>query len=320
MRGRESAGAIVVATAREMKEEPEDDACSEDDAFEEEVLRELAAQARAVKREREADVEGDAEEIERGGRPQKSARVDSEVDPSMTCAVAGAFSRLPEDVVSLILRRLAPNELVSLAMTCKFFSKRCDQDFLWRQCFIERFGNTKQARQTNVKRLYFAADMREIDRETRQAPKGFEKICGEAFAAKRSQVCANLAPMSGGTPMYLAAVEWKGRRKFVAEEGHLCSRRAGCSYHELPGKVFVCEKTGNIHVCDETCAHRYLDSDLGTEICEISGASFDVLQDEEEDDEAIAEQDQHYFEKGYFGRAFEVGYGCDNENELPWSS
>tara|TARA_B100000405_G_scaffold254362_1_gene188486 strand:- start:242 stop:421 length:180 start_codon:yes stop_codon:yes gene_type:complete len=59
---------------------------------------------------------------------------------------------------------------------------------------------------------------------------------------------------------------------------------------------------------------------LGTEICEISSASFDVLQDEEEDDEAIAEQDQHYFEKGYFGRAFEVGYGCDNENELPWSS
>ncbi len=109
MRGRESAGAIVVATAREMKEEPEDDTCSEDDEFEEEVLRELAAQARAVKREREADVEGDAEEIERGGRPQKSARVDSEVDPSMTCAVAGAFSRLPEDVVSLILRRLAPN-------------------------------------------------------------------------------------------------------------------------------------------------------------------------------------------------------------------
>ena len=47
-----------------MKEEPEDDTCSEDDAFEEEVLRELAAQARAVKREREADVEGDAEEIE----------------------------------------------------------------------------------------------------------------------------------------------------------------------------------------------------------------------------------------------------------------
>jgi hypothetical protein len=59
-----------------------------------------------------------------------------------------------------------------------------------------------------------------------------------------------------------------------------------------------------------------VDTDLGTEVCEISGVSFDTVLQEEEDDAEQGEQDQHYFEKGYFGRAFEVGYGCDNEIEL----
>jgi hypothetical protein len=58
-----------------------------------------------------------------------------------------------------------------------------------------------------------------------------------------------------------------------------------------------------------------LDTEIGTEICEVSGRVLDTVaaDDEDEDPQAAAEQDQHYFEKGYFGRAFEVGYGCDNE-------
>ncbi|KAK3441113.1 hypothetical protein EUGRSUZ_B01591 [Eucalyptus grandis] len=32
---------------------------------------------------------------------------------------------------------------------------------------------------------------------------------------------------------------------------HVCSGET-CSYHQM-GDVFVCEKTGNVQVCDETC-------------------------------------------------------------------
>ena len=243
----------------------------------------------------------------------KRRRVDAETSSGL-----GAFAAVPEDAVDVVLRFLSPNELTSLGQTCTFFARACDQDFLWRQCFIERFGNVKQARSSGMKRVYFLADALEIDRERRKAPEGFERICAEAVAAKRSHVCSKPAPLCGHVAADLVASEWKSRRTFAADTTHVCSRRAGCSYQELPGKVFVCEVSGRVHVCDDTCRERQVDTDLGTEICQISGASFDtVLQDDEnDDDQTVAEQEQHYFEKGYFGRAFEVGYGCDNETEL----
>jgi len=276
------------------------DAEDADDAFEREVLAEMT---RAVEGEGAFVSEGET----------KRRRVDGERMSGL-----GAFAAVPEDAVDVVLRFLSPNELTSLGQTCTFFARACDQDFLWRQCFIERFGNVKQARSSGMKRVYFLADAIEIERERRKAPEGFERICAEAVAAKRSHVCSKPAPLCGHVAADLVASAWKSRRTFDTDTTHVCSRRAGCSYQELPGKVFVCEGSGRVHVCDETCRERQVDTDLGTEICQISGASFDtVLQDDEnDDDQTIADQEQHYFEKGYFGRAFEVGYGCDNETEL----
>ena len=255
-----------------------------------------------------------------GENAKKRPRVSRAADEgAVEEAEAGPFSTLHDDVVSLILRFLAPNELTSLAQTCKFFAARCDQDFLWRQCYLERFGNTKQAQGNGMKKLYLAADAMEINRERRKAPAGFEKICAEACAAKRSRQNAVLAPLCEQLATDRAASEWKSHRQFATDaDSHVCSRRAGCSYAELPSNVFVCERTGKVHVCDDTCSERYLDTEIGTEICEVSGRVLDTVaaDDEDEDPQATAEQDQHYFEKGYFGRAFEVGYGCDNEAEL----
>lgn len=275
-----------------------------DDAFEREVMAEMTEVA--------------TEEDDDDERAAKRRRESAGAAAAETERAVGAFGQLPEDVTSLVLRLLAPNELCALGQTCKHFKAQCDRDFLWRQCFIERFGNVKQARQAGMKKLYFLYDALEIDRERRKAPAVFEKIFVEAFAAKRSQVCANIAPLCEQVATDQVAREWKSHRKFSHDATHVCSRRNGCSYQELQGKVFVCERTGKVHVCDDTCRERQLDEDSGTEICQISGASFDtVLPDEDDEDEqTVAEQEQQYFEKGYFGRAFEVGYGCDNELEL----
>jgi hypothetical protein len=158
----------------------------------------------------------------------------------------------------------------------------------------------------------------EIDKEIRMAPHGFTDICRQMVISKRSHVPQTPASFCGQIGTDRAVNEWKTHRKFSGNiEQHVCSRRSGCEYHEVASSVFVCEKTGKVHVCDEACKERYIDSDLGTEVCEISGVSYDAaLQEDEEDGEQVGEPEQHYFEKGYFGRAFEVGYDCDNEIEL----
>jgi hypothetical protein len=129
----------------------------------------------------------------------KRRKVDGDADESaVNEAEAGPFSALDDDVVSLILRFLAPNELTSLAQACKFFAVHCDQDFLWRQCYVERFGNTKQAQGSGMKKLYFAADAMEINRERRKAPAGLRENMRRRLARRSvhakmqsSHLCVN---------------------------------------------------------------------------------------------------------------------------------
>ena len=293
------------------------DTDEEDAAFEAQVLEALNGERRISaqtssrsdtgKRNRDDDDKGNIRytKLARGTMDRQSGILQSQ------------FALLPEDCVNMVLRHLSPNELVSLSLTCRYFAKQCNQDFLWRQCYVQRFGYSSVAQRNGMKDQYIKADALEIDKEMRMAPEGFEKICTEAAISKRSQVCQNLAPLCGQIAIDRAVSEWKTHRKFSGDVGaHVCSRREGCTYHEVAQQVFVCESTGKVHVCDDSCKERYVDTDLGTEVCEISGVSFDTVLQEEEDDAEQGEQDQHYFEKGYFGRAFEVGYGCDNEIEL----
>nr|DAD24574.1 TPA_asm: hypothetical protein HUJ06_026038 [Nelumbo nucifera] len=42
---------------------------------------------------------------------------------------------------------------------------------------------------------------------------------------------------------------------------HACSGET-CSYYQI-GDVFICEKTGRVHVCDDTCREVVLDTSSG---------------------------------------------------------
>ena len=230
------------------------------------------------------------------------------------------LSKIPEDVVEIILRFLAPCELTCVASTCTALRAMCDADVLWLQCFKQRFGNDYTSTATkgvSWKAKYFAADRAEINRERSLAPKGFEDMFVEAAVAKRSQACLQLAPISTEMAESDRAISaWKRKRSFLCAENHRCSRRLGCTYHEVADKTFVCETSGLVHVCDENCRERTYDNESETEICEISGASFDTVLHEEEREDNAGEQQDQYFERGFFGRAFAVGYDCENETEL----
>ncbi|XP_028119517.1 F-box protein SKIP31-like [Camellia sinensis] len=49
-----------------------------------------------------------------------------------------------------------------------------------------------------------------------------------------------------------------------------------CTYYQI-GDVFVCEKTGQVHVYDDTCREAVLDPTNELLVCTISGHCFDRL-------------------------------------------
>lgn len=83
---------------------------------------------------------------------------------------------------------------------------------------------------------------------------------------------------------------WKSKRGLTDDElvlGHACSGNT-CTYTQI-GDVFICEKTGRVHVCDDACREVVLDQSSGTLVCTISGHCFDrcLSPDEETDNEAV---------------------------------
>ncbi|CAL5434529.1 unnamed protein product [Camellia sinensis] len=70
---------------------------------------------------------------------------------------------------------------------------------------------------------------------------------------------------------------WKSSRGLTDKvvPNHDCSGET-CSYYQI-GDVFVCEKTGQVHVCDDTCREAVLDPTNVLLVCTISGHCFDLL-------------------------------------------
>ncbi|XLR35601.1 hypothetical protein S83_063501 [Arachis hypogaea] len=61
---------------------------------------------------------------------------------------------------------------------------------------------------------------------------------------------------------------------------HRCSGNCSClfwgtcSYYEI-GDVFICEKTGQVHVCNDTCREVIMDPTNELLVCTILGHCFD---------------------------------------------
>ncbi|KAK3265792.1 hypothetical protein CYMTET_25554 [Cymbomonas tetramitiformis] len=99
-------------------------------------------------------------------------------------------------------------------------------------------------------------------------------------------------------------------------DGHSCSANT-CTYHRIGSNVYVCEKSGRAHVCDQSCKKRVVDSDDNL-VCCISGRCSQrwLMPHEEqcnrEDEGCVGDE----FQGGQFGRCFSSGYSCTSEAEL----
>ncbi|XP_028086411.1 F-box protein SKIP31-like [Camellia sinensis] len=116
---------------------------------------------------------------------------------------------------------------------------------------------------------------------------------------------------------------WKSSRGLTDKvvPNHDCSGET-CSYYQI-GDVFVCEKTGQVHVCDDTCREAVLDPTNVLLVCTISGHCFDLLlspsemePDTEQQQCGVSEEAEPFMGSGRFARAYLLGYNCADEKEL----
>ncbi|KAK3265791.1 hypothetical protein CYMTET_25554 [Cymbomonas tetramitiformis] len=82
-------------------------------------------------------------------------------------------------------------------------------------------------------------------------------------------------------------------------DGHSCSANT-CTYHRIGSNVYVCEKSGRAHVCDQSCKKRVRWLMPHEEQCN------------REDEGCVGDE----FQGGQFGRCFSSGYSCTSEAEL----
>lgn len=188
---------------------------------------------------------------------------------------------------------------------------------------------TGKPRECTWKKLYVQRDQDDMVEFVRNTPPEFKEYYIQMQAAKRSQAPLP-SQVSDDRVMLDKTVGdqvsiWKRNRGFTDEAvtGHVCSGHT-CSYTKI-GDVFLCEKTGRVHVCDDTCREIILDQSSGLMVCTVSGQCFDrwLAPEEESDTEqqqaesgAPEEGAEPFMGSGRFARAYLLGYNCVDEKEL----
>ncbi|KAK6934076.1 F-box domain [Dillenia turbinata] len=220
---------------------------------------------------------------------------------------SGIFSKIPPELFHHILKFLSSEDLVACSLVCSFLNYAASDESLWRRLKIKAFflvdsskqklkasstkksyymrwgllPPTRKLREFAWKKLYIQRDEEDMVECVRNCPPEFKEYYIQMQAAKRSQ--APLPSQVNDDQKLLDKTVsdqvsmWKISRglsdKVVAD--HACSGET-CSFYQI-GDAFVCEKTGHVHVCDDTCREVVFDPANGHLVCTISGHCFDRL-------------------------------------------
>ncbi|CAK9204284.1 unnamed protein product [Sphagnum troendelagicum] len=257
-----------------------------------------------------------------------------EMDSDLTIKT-GNFGRVPPELFQNILRFLSSEDLSTCTSVCRFLRKAASDEGLWRRLYCLRWGRPPSSdrrgklRGCTWKKLYFERDEADMVEFVRNTPVEFREYYVQMQAAKRSQ-----APLPSQVHDDLVVVDssmadqitaWRRSQKLadVYLGDHWCSGKT-CSYYQIDD-VFLCEKTGRAHICDDSCREIVLDPSNELLVCTVSGRCFDRwLTPAEEDDaepqqadaNAAAEEGEPFLGSGRLGRAYLLGYNCADEQEL----
>lgn len=267
--------------------------------------------------------------IEEGTSSSSTTRSKSNNKNTLRTIETGIFSKIPPELFHHILKFLSSEDLIACSLVCRFLSYVASDECLWRRLYCMRWGllpPTKKLRECAWKKLYIQRDEEDMAEFVRNCPTEFKEYYIQMQAAKRSQAPHPSQVNDDKTILDKTLADqvsiWKNSKgltdKVVAN--HSCSGET-CSYHEI-GDVFVCEKTGQVHVCDDTCKEVVLDPSNELLVCTISGHCFDRLlspaemePDNEQQSGAIDEAEP-FMGSGRFARAYLLGYNCADEKEL----
>lgn len=241
---------------------------------------------------------------------------------------SGILSKIPPELFPHILKFLSSEDLMACSLTCKFLNYAASDESLWRRLYCMRWGLLppfKKLCDCVWKNLYIQRDEEDMVRLVRNCPPEFKEYYMQMHAAKRSQ-----APLPSQVKDDQIILDktladqvsiWKKSKGLTDNvvTDHACSGDK-CSYHQI-GDVFVCEKTGNVHVCDETCREVVINPVNELLVCTISGLCFDRLLSPYEMEPypaegAATEEAEPFMGSGRFARAYSLGYNCDDEKEL----
>ncbi|XP_022881368.1 F-box protein SKIP31-like isoform X2 [Olea europaea var. sylvestris] len=232
---------------------------------------------------------------------------------------SGVCSKVPPELFHHILKFLSSEDLSACSLVCKFLSYAASDESLWRRLYCMRWGllPPKKPRECAWKKLYIQRDEEDMAEFVRGCPSEFKEYYIQMQVAKRSQ-----APLPSQTLADQVSM-WKSSRGLAdtVVADHACSGES-CTYYQI-GDVFVCEKTGHVHVCDDTCREVIPDPMNELLVCVISGRCFDRLlspaemePDAEQQQGGATDEAEPFMGSGRFARAYQLGYSCKDEQEL----
>ncbi|KAI3453909.1 hypothetical protein Pfo_010572 [Paulownia fortunei] len=241
----------------------------------------------------------------------------------------GIFSQIPTELLYHILKFLSSEDLVSCSLVCRFLNFAASDESLWRRLYCMRWGllPPKKLRECAWKKLYIQRDDEDMAEFVRNCPSEFKEYYIQMQVAKRSQAPhpsqVNDDRIILDKTLADQVSMWKSSRGLAETVvlNHACSGES-CTYYQI-GDVFVCEKTGNVHVCDDTCKEVIMDPTNELLVCTISGRCFDRLlspaemePDAEQQQGGVTDEAEPFMGSGRFARAYLLGYNCEDEKEL----
>jgi len=245
----------------------------------------------------------------------------------------GPFSEIPTEIYPHIFKFLSPEDLVHCALVCRFMRAAASEESLWQRLYCTRWGLPQvdhgKLRACTWKELYIERDTVDMMEFVQGCPVEFQEYYIQMQAAKRSD-----APLPSkmkddimilDTTMGDQINQWKQHHGLpvVFTGDHVCSGST-CTYFQV-GDIFLCEKTGFVHVCDDTCRETVVDGANQLLVCLISGrcsdqwistAEEEVDPGHEQGDYAAVDEAEPLTGDGQLARAYLLGYNCNDEKEL----
>ncbi|KAJ8774064.1 hypothetical protein K2173_009495 [Erythroxylum novogranatense] len=242
----------------------------------------------------------------------------------------GIFSKIPHELFPHILKFLSSEDLVACSLVCRYLNYAASDESLWRRLYCMRWGllpPSKKLSECAWKKLYIQRDEEDMVKLVRNSPPEFKEYYIQMQAAKRSQAPLPSQVKDDRIILDKSVADqvsiWKSSRGLTDKvfADHACSGET-CSYYQI-GDVFICEKTGNVHVCDDTCREVIMDPANELLVCTISGRCFDRLlspsemeSDHDQLQGGVTDEAEPFMGSGRFARAYQLGYDCDDEKEL----